>query len=114
MPLSFRPLKLVILLKRDFEVSTKSGVNSYDCANHKRLWIFLGIEPQKWTMNDGSLTPNRNGEGTPDWHPSPSISVDPAIPGGLLPSRARFTGYHKIRNGRKECKRSSQRADNKE
>jgi hypothetical protein len=106
----------VILLKRDFGVQQSLDANSHDCAGHKRLWIFLGIKPQKWTMNDGSLTPNRNGEGTPDWHPSPSISVDPAIPGGLLPSRARFrfTGYHKIRNGPEECKRSSQRARNKE
>jgi hypothetical protein len=104
----------VILLKRDFEVSTKSGVNSYDRAGHKHRWIFLRHKTTK--MDDNNLTPNRNGEGTPDWHPSPSISVDPAIPGGLLPSRARFrfTGYHKIRNGRKECKRSSQRASSKE
>jgi hypothetical protein len=67
-------------------------------------------------MDYDGITSNRNGEGTLDWHPSPSISVDPAIPGGLLPSRARFrfTGYHKIRNGREECKRSSQRAGRKE
>ena len=64
-------------------------------------------------MNDWS---NRNGEGSAQhaW-PSPSIPADPAIPGGLLPSIAhfRFTGYRKIRNGREECKRSSQRAGRK-
>jgi hypothetical protein len=30
----------VILLKRDFDVSTEFGVNSYGCAGHKRRWIF--------------------------------------------------------------------------
>jgi hypothetical protein len=40
MPRWPHPLELVILLKRDFDVSTEFGVNSYGCAGHKHRWIF--------------------------------------------------------------------------